>query len=68
MSAENIECGLLADRSLGLTKGLPGLRATMFEAVVRVAGENSLLDPFRRLVMRPTRGGLCANDEGDTVT
>jgi len=52
MSAENVKCVLLADRHHGLTEGVRGLLETVFEAVVMVADENSLLESAGRL--RPT--------------
>lgn len=52
MSAEDIRCVLLADRHHGLTEGVRGLLETMFDAVVMVADEPSLLETASRL--RPT--------------
>ncbi len=49
MSEENINCVLLADRHHGLTESVRGLLETVFEAVVMVADENSLLESARRL-------------------
>jgi len=49
MSTENIKCVLLADRHHGLTEGVRGLLETMFEAVVMVADETSLLESATRL-------------------
>lgn len=49
MSAEDIKCVLLADRHHGLTEGLRGLLETMFEAVVMVANEKSLIESATRL-------------------
>ena len=42
MSADNIQCVLLADRHHGLTERIRGLLETMFDAVVMVADEPSL--------------------------
>lgn len=47
-----LNCVLLADRHHGLTEGIRGLLESMFEAVVMVADENSLLESASRL--RPT--------------
>ena len=52
MNAENLQCVLLADRHHGLTESVRGLLETVFEAVVMVADENSLLETARRL--KPT--------------
>jgi len=49
MSAENIKCVLLADRHHGLVEGIHGLLNTMFETVVMVADESSLLASAARL-------------------
>lgn len=49
MSAEQINCVLLADRHHGLTEGIRGLLETMFEAVVMVADETSLQESAARL-------------------
>ena len=49
MSAENIRCVLLADRHHGLTEGVRGLLATVFETVVMVADEHSLFESAGRL-------------------
>lgn len=49
MSAANIKCALLADRHHGLTEGIRGLLETVFEAVVMVADEASLLESAERL-------------------
>jgi two-component system secretion response regulator SsrB len=42
-------CVLLADRHHGLTEGVRGLLATVFETVVMVADEASLLDGADRI-------------------
>jgi two-component system secretion response regulator SsrB len=42
-------CVVLADRHLGLTEGVRGLLETMFETVVMVADETSLLESADRL-------------------
>ncbi len=52
MNTENIKCVLLADRHHGLTESVRGLLETVFEAVVMVAEESSLLETARRL--KPT--------------
>jgi DNA-binding NarL/FixJ family response regulator len=49
MSAENIQCVLLADRHHGLTEGIRGLLETLFDAVVMVADEPSLQESAARL-------------------
>lgn len=49
MSAESVKCVLLADRHHGVTEGIRGLLESMFEAVVMVADENSLLECASRL-------------------
>lgn len=49
MSAGDFKCVLLADRHHGLTDGVRGLLETMFEAVVMVADERSLLESAARL-------------------
>jgi len=49
MDASMIKCVLLADRHHGLTEGVRGLLETMFEAVVMVADEISLLESAERL-------------------
>jgi two-component system secretion response regulator SsrB len=49
MGAEKIKCVLLADRHHGLTEGVRGLLETMFNAVVMVADEISLLESAERL-------------------
>ncbi len=50
MSEEKIKCVLLADRHHGLTEGVRGLLETIFEAVVMVADEHSLLESAQRLL------------------
>lgn len=49
MSTENIKCVLLADRHHGLTESVRGLLETVFDAVVMVADESSLLESARRI-------------------
>ena len=49
MSVENIKCVVLADRHHGLTEGIRRLLETMFDAVVMVADETSLLESAARL-------------------
>ena len=49
MGANNIKCVLLADRHHGLTEGVRGLLETIFNAVVMVADEISLLESAERL-------------------
>ncbi|HNQ89044.1 MAG TPA: response regulator transcription factor [Verrucomicrobiota bacterium] len=52
MSGEDIKCVLLADRHHGLTESVRGMLETLFDAVVMVADESSLIESARRL--RPT--------------
>jgi len=47
-----VNCVLLADRHHGLTEGVRGLLATMFDAVAMVADETSLFESTERL--KPT--------------
>lgn len=49
MSADILKCVLLADRHHGLTEGVRGLLATLFQAVVMVADETSLVESAGRL-------------------
>ncbi len=49
MPGPSLSCVLLADRHHGLTEGVRGLLETMFETVVMVADEPSLLDGAGRL-------------------
>jgi DNA-binding NarL/FixJ family response regulator len=49
MSPEVVRCVLLADRHYGLTEGVCGLLKTVFDAVVMVADEASLLESARQL-------------------
>jgi two-component system secretion response regulator SsrB len=49
MHENKIRCVLLADRHHGLKEGMRGLLETMFEAVVMVADEVSLLESASRL-------------------
>lgn len=49
MSKKLFNCVLLADRHHGLTEGVRGLLETMFETVVMVADEPSLLESAARL-------------------
>jgi two-component system secretion response regulator SsrB len=46
---KRFNCVVLADRHHGLTEGVRGLLETMFEAVVMVADETSLLESAHRL-------------------
>jgi two-component system secretion response regulator SsrB len=46
---KRFNCVVLADRHHGLTEGVRGLLETMFEAVVMVADETSLLESAERL-------------------
>jgi DNA-binding NarL/FixJ family response regulator len=47
--AKTASCVLLADRHHGLTEGVRGLLATLFDAVVMVADEASLAETAERL-------------------
>jgi two-component system secretion response regulator SsrB len=49
MTEKILHCVLLADRHHGLTEGVRGLLETMFETVVMVADEPSLLESAARL-------------------
>jgi DNA-binding NarL/FixJ family response regulator len=49
MSNREARCVLLADRHHGLSEGVRGLLETMFEVVVMVADEPSLLETAERL-------------------
>ena len=49
MTEQIFNCVLLADRHHGLTEGVRGLLETMFETVVMVADEPSLLESAARL-------------------
>ena len=49
MSEKPYNCVVLADRHHGLTEGVRGLLETMFETVVMVADETSLLESADRL-------------------
>lgn len=49
MRADILKCVLLADRHHGLTEGVRGLLATLFQAVVMVADETSLVESAGRL-------------------
>jgi two-component system secretion response regulator SsrB len=49
MGAENFKCVLLADRHHGLTEGVRGLLETVFDTVVMVADERSLIESAGRL-------------------
>lgn len=49
MSVQDIKCALLADRHHGLTEGIRGLLDTVFDTVVMVADENSLVESASRL-------------------
>lgn len=49
MSQGSVKCVLLADRHHGLCEGVRSLLETVFEAVVMVADENSLLESARCL-------------------
>lgn len=49
MSSEVLSCVLLADRHHGLTEGVRGLLETVFDSVVMVADEASLLEGAGRL-------------------
>lgn len=49
MSGEDVRCVVLADRHHGLTEGVRGLLETVFDAVVMVADENSLIESAGRL-------------------
>jgi two-component system secretion response regulator SsrB len=49
MIEKTFSCVLLADRHHGLTEGVRGLLETMFETVVMVADEPSLLESAARL-------------------
>lgn len=49
MTHPEVRCVLLADRHHGLTEGLRGLLETLFDAVVMVADETSLLESAGRL-------------------
>jgi DNA-binding NarL/FixJ family response regulator len=49
MIGKTFNCVLLADRHHGLTEGVRGLLETMFETVVMVADEPSLLESAARL-------------------
>lgn len=52
MSVKPIKCVLLADRHHGLTESVRSLLETVFDTVVMVADEHSLLETAQRL--RPT--------------
>ncbi len=49
MANKHERCVILADRHHGLTEGVRGLLETMFDTVVMVADETSLLDSAIRL-------------------
>ena len=49
MSEQPLSCVLLADRHHGLTEGVRGLLETVFETVVMVADETSLIEGAARL-------------------
>jgi DNA-binding NarL/FixJ family response regulator len=49
MSGAEAHCVLLADAHPGLSDGMRGLLATMFESVIMVADETSLFEGARRL-------------------
>jgi two-component system secretion response regulator SsrB len=49
MSNDVVNCVILADRHHGLTERVRGLLATMFDAVVMVADENSLFESAERI-------------------
>ena len=49
MFGKPLSCVLLADRHHGLSEGVRGLLATLFETVVMVADEKSLLEAAGRL-------------------
>jgi len=49
MTGNMFNCVLLADRHHGLTEGVRGLLETMFETVVMVADEPSLMESAARL-------------------
>jgi len=49
MSTPVAKCALLADRHHGLSEGVRGLLGTVFEVVVMVADEPSLLESAERL-------------------
>ncbi len=49
MADKHLRCVILADRHHGLTEGVRGLLETMFDTVIMVADEASLLESASRL-------------------